>query len=74
MQQNSAHFEEGIIRSIQSAWQTFDEWQVRMSSSIQETWRALSQHMGGLAPDREWIAFSVSGLFVPRRPRTLILI
>jgi hypothetical protein len=25
MQQNSAHFEEGIVRAIQSAWQTFDE-------------------------------------------------
>ncbi|KAG9012357.1 hypothetical protein FRB95_009717 [Tulasnella sp. JGI-2019a] len=58
MQQNSAHFEEGIIRSIQSAWQTFDEWQVRMSAAIQETWRILGQSMGSLAPDREWIAFS----------------
>ncbi|KAG8890770.1 hypothetical protein FRB98_004815 [Tulasnella sp. 332] len=58
MQQNSAHFEEGIIRSIQSAWQTFDEWQVRMSTAVQETWRTLGQSMGSLAPDREWIAFS----------------
>lgn len=59
MQQNSAHFEEGIIRSIQSAWQTFDEWQNRMSMTVQETWRMLGQSMSSLAPDREWIAFSV---------------
>lgn len=59
MQQNSAHFEEGIVRSIQSAWQTFDEWQTRMSASVQETWRTLGSSMASLAPDREWIAFSV---------------
>lgn len=58
MQQNSAHFEEGIVRSIQSAWQTFDEWQSRMSSSVQDTWRGLSTHMSSLAPDREWLSFS----------------
>jgi hypothetical protein len=58
MQQNSAHFEEGILRAIQSAWQTFDEWQSRMSSSVQDTWRALGTHMASLAPDREWISFS----------------
>ncbi|KIO34659.1 hypothetical protein M407DRAFT_63869, partial [Tulasnella calospora MUT 4182] len=58
MQQNSAHFEEGIVRSIQSAWQTFDEWQTRMSASVQETWRTLGTSMASLAPDREWIAFS----------------
>lgn len=58
MQQNSAHFEEGIVRSIQSAWQTFDEWQSRMSSSVQDTWRILGSSMASLAPDREWISFS----------------
>ncbi|KAG8906328.1 hypothetical protein FRB99_007108 [Tulasnella sp. 403] len=58
MQQNSAHFEEGIVRSIQSAWQTFDEWQARMSAAVQETWRGLGESMASLAPDREWIAFS----------------
>jgi len=58
MQQNSAHFEEGIVRSLQSAWQTFDEWQSRMDASVQETWRVLGQHMSSLAPDREWIAFA----------------
>lgn len=58
MQQNSAHFEEGIVRSIQSAWQTFDEWQSRMSGSVQDTWRGLGQGMASLAPDREWISFS----------------
>lgn len=26
MQQNSEHFEEGVVRAIQMAWQTFDEW------------------------------------------------
>ncbi|TDL25559.1 hypothetical protein BD410DRAFT_784573 [Rickenella mellea] len=58
MQQNSAHFEEGIVRAVQSAWQTFDEWQSRMSASVQDTWRALGTHMASLAPDREWISFA----------------
>lgn len=58
MQQNSAHFEEGIVRSIQSAWQTFDEWQSRMSTSVQETWRQLGVNMAQLMPDREWISFA----------------
>jgi len=58
MQQNSAHFEEGIVRAIQSAWQTFDEWQSRMSASVQDTWHHLGTHMASLAPDREWISFS----------------
>lgn len=58
MQQNSAHFEEGIVRSIQSAWQTFDEWQSRMSSQVQDTWRTMGLSMSALAPDREWISFA----------------
>ncbi|KAJ7597354.1 hypothetical protein C8J56DRAFT_919846 [Mycena floridula] len=58
IQQNSANFEEGIVRSIQSAWQTFDEWQSRMSVAVQETWSHLATHMASLAPDREWISFS----------------
>ncbi|KAK8865673.1 hypothetical protein IAR55_000818 [Kwoniella newhampshirensis] len=58
MQQNSAHFEEGIVRSIQSAWATFDEWQTRMSASVQETWRHLGVNMAQLMPDREWISFA----------------
>ncbi len=58
MQQNSAHFEEGIVRAIQSAWQTFDEWQSRMSASVQDTWRVLGGQMAELAPDREWLTFS----------------
>ncbi|KAL7423673.1 hypothetical protein Q5752_001255 [Cryptotrichosporon argae] len=58
MQQNSAHFEEGIVRSIQSAWATFDEWQSRMSESVQQTWRQLGVNMAQLMPDREWISFA----------------
>ncbi|THH14235.1 hypothetical protein EW146_g6077 [Bondarzewia mesenterica] len=58
MQQNSAHFEEGIVRAIQSAWQTFDEWQSRMSTSVQDTWRTLGQDMASIPPDHEWISFS----------------
>ncbi|KAJ9125343.1 hypothetical protein QFC22_000303 [Naganishia vaughanmartiniae] len=58
MQQNSAHFEEGIVRSIHSAWQTFDEWQSRMSVSVQETWQTLGVNMAQLMPDREWVAFA----------------
>jgi hypothetical protein len=58
MQQNSAHFEEGIVRAIQSAWQTFDEWQSRMSASVQDTWRSLGGHMASIPADHEWISFS----------------
>lgn len=58
MQQNSAHFEEGIVRSIQSAWSTFDEWQGRMSVSVQETWKHLGHAMANMEPDREWISFA----------------
>jgi hypothetical protein len=58
MQQSSAHFEEGIIRSIQSTWQTFDEWQSRMSTTVQQTWRVLAESMASLSPDREWIEFA----------------
>ena len=58
MQQNSAHFEEGIVRAIQSAWQTFDEWQSRMSASVQDTWRSLGVHMASIPADHEWISFS----------------
>jgi len=58
MQQNSAHFEEGIVRSIQSAWQTFDEWSGRMSAQVQDTWLGLGQQMRALQPNAEWIAFA----------------
>lgn len=58
MQQNSAHFEEGIVRSIQSAWQTFDEWSGRMSAQVQDTWLSLGTQMRGLQPNSEWIAFA----------------
>lgn len=58
MQQNSAHFEEGIVRSIQSAWQTFDEWSGRMSAQVQDTWLGLGVHMRSLEPNAEWIAFA----------------
>lgn len=58
MQQSSAHFEEGIVRSLQSTWQTFDEWQSRMSATVQQTWRVLAESMASLSPDREWIEFA----------------
>lgn len=58
MQQNSAHFEEGLVRALQSAWATFDEWSTRMSASVQETWRAMGASLGKLEPDSEWIAFA----------------
>ncbi|CAD6949097.1 unnamed protein product [Tilletia controversa] len=58
MQQNSAHFEEGIVRSIQSAWQTFDEWSSRMYSQVQETWVGLGATMRSLQPNPESFAFA----------------
>ncbi|KAG8744155.1 hypothetical protein FRC10_010724 [Ceratobasidium sp. 414] len=70
MQQNSAHFEEGVVRSIQSAWQTFEEWNSRMSTSVQETWRVMGNTMAALAPDREWISFAAKSdhLLDPETP------
>ncbi|GAA6022383.1 hypothetical protein JCM10207_004747 [Rhodosporidiobolus poonsookiae] len=58
MQQNSEHFEEGVVRAIQMAWQTFDEWNARASSSVQETWTTMGQLMRSVAPTTEWIAFA----------------
>ncbi|EIN03492.1 hypothetical protein PUNSTDRAFT_78092 [Punctularia strigosozonata HHB-11173 SS5] len=58
MQQNSAHFEEGLVRALQSAWATFADWQARTSAEVQATWRAMGDAMAGVEPDREWIAFS----------------
>ncbi|KAF8173181.1 hypothetical protein K438DRAFT_1850657 [Mycena galopus ATCC 62051] len=58
MQQNSAHFEEGIVRALQSAWATYDEWLARMAASLSTTQTALTTHFASLAPDREWLAFS----------------
>lgn len=37
VQQNSAHFEEGIVRAIQSGYQAFDESQSRMSVAVHDT-------------------------------------
>jgi hypothetical protein len=46
LQQILAHFGEGIVHAVQSSWQTFDEWQSRMSASVhQDTWRPLCVHM-----------------------------
>ena len=45
MQQNSAHFEEGIVRSIQSAWATFAEWQARSTAASQELFAVMTEHM-----------------------------
>jgi len=75
MQQNSAHFEEGVVRSVQSAWQTFDEWQSRMATSVQDTWKLLGQSMGSLPPDHEWISFAGRSdhLLDPDTPRTSAL-
>jgi hypothetical protein len=58
MQQNSAHFEAGLVRAVQSAWATFDEWQARMSGTVQDTWKGLGAHLAALEPDREWIEFA----------------
>ncbi|GAA5860117.1 hypothetical protein JCM8547_009187 [Rhodosporidiobolus lusitaniae] len=58
MQANSEHFEEGVVRAIQMAWQTFDEWNARASSSVQETWSTMGQLMRSVAPTTEWIAFA----------------
>ena len=58
MQQNSAHFEEGVVRAIQSAWATFAEWRERSAGAVADAWSGLDINMSVLAPDREWIAFA----------------
>ncbi|KAL4062193.1 hypothetical protein J3A83DRAFT_4322666 [Scleroderma citrinum] len=58
MQQNSAHFEEGVVRAIQSAWATFSEWRERSAGAVADAWSGLDISMSALAPDREWIAFA----------------
>jgi hypothetical protein len=58
MQQNSAYFEEAIVRYLQSAWQTFHHWQARAYHSNQESFHNIAQSMEHLAPDREWISFA----------------
>ncbi|KAJ6540575.1 hypothetical protein B0H19DRAFT_1313269 [Mycena capillaripes] len=55
--QNSANFEEAIVRALQSAWQTYDE-QGRTNAAIAGTHTALSAHVARLPPDREWAAFN----------------
>lgn len=58
IQQSSAHFEESLIRSIQSAWATYDEWLSRSSVTIQGIWRGLADQMNALEADKEWLAFA----------------
>ena len=58
MQQNSAHFEEALVASIQSAWQTFDAWSDKMSLAVDEQWRTLGAEMRTLEPSAEWVAFA----------------
>ena len=58
MQQNSEHFEEGVVRAIQMAWATFDEWNARASAQVQETWTSMGLLMRSVEPTTEWIAFA----------------
>jgi len=58
MQQNSAHFEEGVVRALQTAWETFDNWAGRMSAQVQESWQMMGVQMKSVQPNTEWIAFA----------------
>lgn len=58
IQQSSAHFEESLIRSIQSAWATYDEWLSRSSVTVQGVWRGLADQMNALEADKEWLSFA----------------
>ncbi|KAJ7196245.1 hypothetical protein GGX14DRAFT_473834 [Mycena pura] len=57
MQQNSANFEETIVRAIQSAWQRYNEWQGHTDAAIAGAHSAVSAHVARLPPDHEWTAF-----------------
>ncbi|PWN18503.1 hypothetical protein BCV69DRAFT_285132 [Microstroma glucosiphilum] len=58
MQQASAHFEEGIVRSLQSAWATYDTWQTQTVAEIQKTWEGPALEFRSLFPNKEWVAFA----------------
>jgi hypothetical protein len=58
MQQNSAHFEEGIVKAIQSAWATYDEWKARATSNAATIHATIGAQLRTLAPDQEWIQFA----------------
>ncbi|KAJ2914341.1 hypothetical protein MD484_g6083, partial [Candolleomyces efflorescens] len=53
-----AQFESGIMLSLQSAWSTFDDWNLRSYNNIYKELRELAEEMAGQRVDREWIAFA----------------
>jgi hypothetical protein len=57
MQSSSATFEAGIVRSIKSAWETFDEWYARMSGASRALYEAVGREMRGVVPEREWVEY-----------------
>ncbi|TEB31735.1 hypothetical protein FA13DRAFT_1663464 [Coprinellus micaceus] len=58
MQSSSATFEAGIVRSIKSAWETFDEWYARMSGASRALYEAVGREMRGVVPEREWVEYA----------------
>ncbi|KAJ3519694.1 hypothetical protein NMY22_g13086 [Coprinellus aureogranulatus] len=56
MQQSSAHFEAGIVRSIQSAWATNSQFRSSLSTTTSSLYFGLAEQMAKLEPEREWVS------------------
>ncbi|KAI5886674.1 uncharacterized protein SCHCODRAFT_02104189 [Schizophyllum commune H4-8] len=69
-QAQSADFEGGIVRGINSAWSRYAQLHAQMVGAVQQVQTALAAQLGGLAPSAEWEAFKrrAEGHLDPKTP------
>jgi len=58
MQTQSAQFEEALVRSIQTAYTTFQEYNDKMHSQVRKNWAMSADLFKNITPITEWEAFS----------------
>ncbi|KAH9811880.1 Pleckstrin domain-containing protein [Melampsora americana] len=58
MQTNSAQFEEGLVRAIQSIWAVYHEYNTRKSGEVYNRWASSANLIDAISPTTEWEAFS----------------
>ncbi|EGG12542.1 Pleckstrin domain-containing protein [Melampsora larici-populina 98AG31] len=58
MQTNSAQFEEGLVRAIQSIWAVYHEYNTRKSGEVYNRWANSANLIDAISPTTEWEAFS----------------
>lgn len=58
MQTNSAQFEEGLVRAIQSIWAVYHEYNTRKSGEVYNRWANSANLIDVISPTTEWEAFS----------------